>query len=100
MIAYIHLKVVHIFVESVLRYGVPADFTSFLVVPYPGKLDEAKTILCEAVLKARPRLHEQHIDDGDGDDGDDEGAGAENGRGLPFVCHSFKVSSGISGADT
>ena len=99
--AFLHLKVVHVFVESVLRYGVPADFGSFFAVPSPGRVEEARAALCDAVLKARPRLHEQHVDDGDGEDGDEdggEGNGSENGRNLPFVCHFFKVTTGTASA--
>jgi hypothetical protein len=87
-----------VFVESVLRYGVPADFASFFAVPSAGRLDEARATLCEAVLKARPRLYEQQVEDGEGDEGDEgTGGGEGNDRSLPFVCHYFKVSPGTAG---
>ena len=85
------------FVESVLRYGVPADFASFFAVPAPGGLDVSRATLCDAVLKACPRLQEQLLED-EGDEGDDAGGGEGNDRSLPFVCHYFKVSPGTAGA--
>lgn len=36
-VAYVHLKVIRIFVESVLRYGLPVDFTAVLYKIHHGK---------------------------------------------------------------
>jgi V-type H+-transporting ATPase subunit C len=33
--ALVHLKVVRLFVESVLRYGPPANFTGVVIIPEP-----------------------------------------------------------------
>ena len=36
-VAWMHIKVIRVFVESVLRYGLPVDFTSVLYKVNPGK---------------------------------------------------------------
>lgn len=36
-VAWIHIKAIRVFVESVLRYGVPPQYTAALIVPYHGK---------------------------------------------------------------
>jgi len=36
-VAWIHMKVIRVFVESVLRYGLPVDFTAVLYKIHPGK---------------------------------------------------------------
>eukprot|EP01084_Bolivina_argentea_P193415 331828_1 len=46
--AWLHLKVVSVFVESVLRYGLPIDFTTFLICPKRGKEAHCISILNEA----------------------------------------------------
>lgn len=37
LIAWVHIKLIRMFVESVLRYGLPVDFTTLLVYPKAGK---------------------------------------------------------------
>ena len=44
---WIHLKSVRIFVESVLRYGLPVDFQCFMIQPLPGKEKQLLKRLCE-----------------------------------------------------
>jgi V-ATPase subunit C len=36
--AWIHIKLIRGFVESVLRYGLPIDFSTYLVDPVKGKV--------------------------------------------------------------
>ena len=36
-VAWMHIKVIRVFVESVLRYGLPVDFTAVLYKVHPGK---------------------------------------------------------------
>lgn len=36
-VAWMHMKVIRVFVESVLRYGLPVDFTAVLYKVHPGK---------------------------------------------------------------
>ena len=36
-VAWMHIKAIRVFVESVLRYGLPVDFTSVLYKVHPGK---------------------------------------------------------------
>lgn len=40
-----HLKVLRLFIESVLRYGLPPDFQSILVYAKPGKQAQARKYL-------------------------------------------------------
>lgn len=36
MVAWMHIKAMRVFVESVLRFGMPANFASFVIMPRPG----------------------------------------------------------------
>merc|ERR1719189_1020093 len=45
MVAWVHIKAMRVFVESVLRFGMPPCFASFIITPKPS-----------AVLKARKEL--------------------------------------------
>jgi len=51
MVAWIHLKAARIFVESVLRYGMPPMFGAFLISPKTGKLPVVRKAI-EPVLGA------------------------------------------------
>ncbi len=91
MAAFVHLKVISAYLESVLRYGVPADFCAFFAVPLPGMRVQAKAALLDAVLKTCPRLLEdQSRDDFDVDD-DEGGGGQSEGKQWPFVCHYIRL---------
>jgi len=46
--AWIHLKAIRVFVESVLRYGLPPDFVSAVVKPYPKQESKTRTTLNRA----------------------------------------------------
>jgi V-type H+-transporting ATPase subunit C len=82
--AFVHLKVISGFVESVLRYGVPVDFAAMFIVPDMRRTKQLRSSLASTILKIRPHL----LDGGDDiDEGDDEG----NADNLPFVCHKFAV---------
>lgn len=48
-VAWMHIKVIRVFVESVLRYGLPVDFTSVLFKAAPGK-DVELTISLDKAL--------------------------------------------------
>ena len=63
-VAWMHIKVIRVFVESVLRYGLPVDFTAVLYKVHAGK----ETDLTVALDK---RLGNS-VDDDLGDDGDEE----------------------------
>jgi len=44
-VAWMHIKVIRVFVESVLRYGLPVDFTAVLYKVFPGKDAELTSAL-------------------------------------------------------
>lgn len=44
-VAWMHIKVIRVFVESVLRYGLPVDFTAVLYKTFPGKEQDLIVIL-------------------------------------------------------
>lgn len=50
-IAWIHLKCMRIYVEGVLRYGVPPCFSTFLLKPIPSKEKKLKKELHEICNK-------------------------------------------------
>ncbi|KAL3943559.1 MAG: hypothetical protein SGBAC_002376 [Bacillariaceae sp.] len=64
-VAWMHIKVIRVFVESVLRYGLPVDFTAVLYKIHPGK----DTDLLKGLDKA---LGNAEDDDDLGDDGEEE----------------------------
>ncbi|CAM9130963.1 unnamed protein product [Phaeothamnion confervicola] len=64
-VAWVHIKVIRAFVESVLRYGLPVDFTSVFLRPNRGKNKQVHTALdglCSAV-PAGPAAHAGGDDD-------------------------------------
>uniref|UniRef100_A0A7S2MLU4 V-type proton ATPase subunit C n=1 Tax=Helicotheca tamesis TaxID=374047 RepID=A0A7S2MLU4_9STRA len=63
-VAWMHIKVIRVFAESVLRYGLPVDFTAVLYKVAPGK----DTALTQALDKA---LGSDNADAGDEDDGEE-----------------------------
>ena len=63
-VAWTHIKVIRVFVESVLRYGLPVDFTAVLYKVHPGK--EA-----ELVAALDKNLGNTKKDADDEDDGED-----------------------------
>jgi len=46
-VAWIHLKAVRVFVESVLRYGLPTNFQAMLLLPHKGKNKKLRKVLHE-----------------------------------------------------
>lgn len=86
--AWIHLKIIQAFVESVLRYGLPAEFTSFFFKPDAKQEKEIKGRLTSVILNIRPELRPKKtlIDEEDEED-------SENN--LPYVCLRFS-SLGIA----
>ena len=64
-VAWIHLKIVRAFVESVLRYGLPVDFLTVLLVP--RKYKEQK--LAEALDQMFAHRHTVGLVDDEEDDG-------------------------------
>lgn len=64
-VAWMHIKVIRVFVESVLRYGLPVDFTAVLYRVQPNK----ETNLIQALDQ---HLGTQTSKDDEFDEGDDE----------------------------
>jgi V-type H+-transporting ATPase subunit C len=76
---FVHLKVIQAFVESVLRYGLPADFCSLFMKPDTKREKEQLTQLCTTVLNLKPELRpKKGLTDEDEEDKDNE-------SNLPFV---------------
>mmetsp|Transcript_27764 Transcript_27764/g.65242 ORF Transcript_27764/g.65242 Transcript_27764/m.65242 type:complete len:420 (-) Transcript_27764:84-1343(-) len=59
-VAWMHIKAIRVFVESVLRYGLPVDFTSVLYKVHPGKDHQ----LTQKLDKSLGSGVEDDIDDG------------------------------------
>jgi V-type H+-transporting ATPase subunit C len=45
--AWIHLKAIRVFVESVLRYGLPTNFQAMLILPQKNKIKKLRNVLNE-----------------------------------------------------
>lgn len=81
---WIHLKVIHAFVESVLLYGLPADFVSFFLI-FDSKHDkEVKSTLMQGVFSILPDLRPKKSVSPDEDEEGDEAS-------MPFVCLKFPM---------
>jgi V-type H+-transporting ATPase subunit C len=61
-VAWMHVKVVRVFVESVLRYGLPVDFTAVLYKVHPHKDHDLVAALDKHL--GNP-IHPDDMDDGD-----------------------------------
>jgi len=46
-IAWIHLKAIRVFVESVLRYGLPTNFQAIILMPQKNKANKLRKTLHE-----------------------------------------------------
>lgn len=76
-VAWMHIKVIRVFVESVLRYGLPVDFTAVLYKVNQGKDGDLTHALDKALGAAK--------------DGDDEDMGDEGDEYHDFVLVKFEV---------
>jgi V-type H+-transporting ATPase subunit C len=63
-VAWVHIKVIRVFVESVLRYGLPIDFTAVLYKVKEGKENDMTKVL-DAALGT---VEEDIGDAGDGEE--------------------------------
>lgn len=64
-VAWMHIKVIRVFVESVLRYGLPVDFTAVLYKVSPGKEIELTKALDKSLATSSDT--DMNADDGDDD---------------------------------
>jgi V-type H+-transporting ATPase subunit C len=86
--AWLHLKVIQAFVESVLRYGLPVDFSTFLMKPNVKIADkDMRTRLTKAILTVRPELQLKNASLME----DDEEGGGDDADILPYVCLKFPI---------
>lgn len=84
VIAWAHVKAVRVFVESVLRYGLPPEFETVLLTPKPGKEKKLRGVLASLY----GHLDESgSADDGGGGPSMDGAMGA--GDYYPYVCVDF-----------
>jgi len=83
MIAWVHVKALRVFVESVLRFGMPPRFASFIVLPKSGKTAAARSAL-ESVLGRNGQSLGPYAGDKLGDAAPDEGD-----EYFPYVSFSF-----------
>lgn len=80
---WVHLKVIRAFVESVLRYGLPVDFTAFFIEPNMKMEKEVLKALTKSVLQCRPALQPKSSLEDEDDEGDFDT--------LPYVCQCFPL---------
>lgn len=66
MVALLHVKAMRIFVESVLRFGMPPRFAAFIVTPKPSAMPAARRALANILGKGRSVL--ACIDQGEDDE--------------------------------
>lgn len=55
MVAWVHVKAMRVFVESVLRFGTPAQFGAYIVSPKPGAITAARGVLADALGSKQDR---------------------------------------------
>lgn len=82
--AFVHLRVISAYVESVMRYGVPVNFVVIFMKPDGKRGKEAQHGLTAQVLKVQPSLVR---DDDDLDDVEEE----DNPDDMPYVCAKIPV---------
>lgn len=87
--AWIHLKIIRAFVESVLRYSLPVNILAVLVEPNMKKEKNVKIALTNAIAKIQPSLITKKFDINNEDEDDDDF------ETLPFVCHKFNIIGGL-----
>ncbi len=83
--AFIHLKVIQAFVESVLRYGLPVDFVAFFLEPNVKKEKELMALLTGSIVRMRPELKMKRILS------EEEETEDQDTHHLPYVCQKFSL---------
>jgi V-type H+-transporting ATPase subunit C len=78
MVAYIHIKAMRVFVESVLRFGMPPSFASFIIRPKASQAGPARKALAGILGKGQGPVDKS----GDKQQDDDE-------EYFPYVSTSF-----------
>ena len=86
--AWIHLKIIRAFVESVLRYSLPVNILAVFVEPNMKKEKNVKISLANAIAKIQPTLISRKFDIGNEEEDEDDF------ETLPFVCHKLSIVGG------
>merc|ERR1712087_363601 len=68
MIALVHLKAMRVFVESVLRFGMPPNFASFILSPKAGIGAPARKALADTLGKSDTGAARMAATQGDGEE--------------------------------
>merc|ERR1711972_678085 len=68
MIALVHLKAMRVFVESVLRFGMPPNFASFILSPKAGVGAPARKALADILGKSDTGATRMAADQDDGEE--------------------------------
>lgn len=85
---WIHLKILHAFVESVLRYGLPPDFSSVFIVPARNKADHVAKALKRHILQMGDIFQGPTMEQQEEEEEEEEGEDHET-EDLPFVLLKF-----------
>ncbi|CAH0513705.1 unnamed protein product [Peronospora belbahrii] len=79
-IAWMHIKVIRVFVESVLRYGLPVNFVILMYKPHDGKEKKLRSMLSKKYAHLQPAQFS----------GLEEGtSGSSQVEYFPYVTNSF-----------
>eukprot|EP01126_Amoeba_proteus_P015938 TRINITY_DN1726_c0_g1_i3.p2 TRINITY_DN1726_c0_g1~~TRINITY_DN1726_c0_g1_i3.p2 ORF type:complete len:150 (-),score=38.99 TRINITY_DN1726_c0_g1_i3:90-539(-) len=81
---WVHLTCIQVFVESVLRFGLPADFEAMIVVPKKHHEDNLKKILVQNYSSFGRDFADDDVDDGD-----------HTEKFYPFVFSEVTIDFGI-----
>jgi len=79
MVAWMHIKAMRVFVESVLRFGMPPRFASFILTPKPGATTAARKALADVLGKSGQS----------GPTGAEKADGQDDEEYYPYVSLSF-----------
>ncbi|KAF1316501.1 Atpase, partial [Globisporangium splendens] len=79
-IAWMHIKMIRVFVESVLRYGLPVNFVVAMYRPHPGKDKKLRSVLAKKYAHLQPSQF-SGIEEGN--------SGSGQAEYYPYVSNAF-----------
>ncbi|DBA01779.1 TPA: hypothetical protein N0F65_010189 [Lagenidium giganteum] len=82
-IAWMHIKMIRVFVESVLRYGLPVNFVVVMYRPHHGKDKKLRAVLAKKYAHLQPSQFS----------GIEEASGSAQVEYYPYVTNSFNALS-------
>lgn len=88
LVAWMHCKAIRVFVEAILRYGVPPNFAAFIVKPTSKNHTKLRTILSD-VFSASGLFGQNYIGGAGGEKKADGGEGGEDEAYYPYVSLSL-----------